>query len=211
MPKKIDVIGRRFGRMTVTSQAPHAAGRRRVECRCDCGMVKAVDPRELLRGSLQSCGCLHRQVMADKMRSRATHGKSRTRTYNSWLAMKSRCHTPADPKYADYGGRGIIVCDEWACDFERFLAEMGERPIGTTLDRIDVNGPYSPENCRWATVKVQARNKRHHRYVTHDGKSMPLSQACEATGVNYRSALYRLNRGVGWMPRPPAPTDTGRE
>ena len=120
--------------------------------------------------------------------------------------MKKRCLNPAEPKFPQYGGRGIRVCDRWTDSYENFLADMGRRPQpDMSLDRIDVDGNYEPENCRWATRHEQARNKRSHRLVDFDGAMVPLSQACESAGVNYRSALYRLNRGQDWRPLPAPP------
>jgi hypothetical protein len=120
--------------------------------------------------------------------------------------MKSRCTNPRNKKFKDYGGRGIMVCDKWLNDFSQFIADMGNKPSpNSSIDRIDVNGNYEPSNCRWATSLVQARNKRSHRLVDFNGQKIPLSQACELTGINYRSALCRINAGKHWMPLPPAP------
>jgi len=101
------------------------------------------------------------------------HG--RTPTYRSWQAMRSRCHSLTDPAYARYGGRGIVVCARWSESFEAFLADMGERPAGTTLDRIDNDGPYSPENCRWATRTEQGRNRRTNRLLTFNGATKTIA------------------------------------
>jgi hypothetical protein len=210
MPAKIDVTGKRFGRLVVIGDAPRTdAGRRMVFCACDCGHQFSTDPRSLMAGHTSSCGCYQKQQVRKSSAARATHGNARmgnaSPTYHSWLGAKKRCMNPAEPKYPDYGGRGISICDDWASSFDAFLRDMGTRPSGTTLDRIDPNGNYEPSNCRWATAKEQARNKRNHRLVDHDGRVMPLSEACEITGINYRSALYRLNHGAHWMPLPPAP------
>ena len=113
---------------------------------------------------------------------------------------------PLNAKFKDYGARGIKVCPEWVDDFARFLLDMGPKPSPSfSLDRIDVDGDYTPANCRWADSKIQARNKRKHRIVELNGIPMPLSEACEHTGINYRGALYRLNTGKHWMPLPPPP------
>lgn len=205
MPNKIDLVGQVFGRLTVEMDGQHKAGRRQVVCLCECGTRKQYDPREL-RGGQISCGCYQKQVVAAICGARRTHGSSRTAEYNIWNKMKSRCSNPDDAKYPDYGGRGVVVCAAWADDFETFLADMGMRPTAAhSIDRKDVNGNYEPNNCRWATPKEQSRNKRNHRLVIYQGAEMPLSQACEMSGVNYRSALYRVQRQQHWMPLPAPP------
>ena len=117
-------------------------------------------------------------------------------TYRSWKMMRVRCHREADKQYKDYGGRGIAVCPQWH-RFENFLADMGERPEGTTLDRIDVDGDYTPENCRWADDRTQRRNRRDNRVVEYLGERMTLVEACERSGVEYNRAKDRLLR-YGW-------------
>lgn len=108
--------------------------------------------------------------------------------------MKSRCVNPADPSFHLYGGRGIVVCDEWAHSFESFLRDMGERPRGTSLDRKNTDGNYEPENCRWAPPKVQGRNKRNNRIVTFGGQSMTLVELSEITKVPYQRLHERIVR-----------------
>ena len=211
MPSKINVVGVRFGRLLVLRDGDPVAGRRRVVCRCDCGTIKAVDPRALRAGHARSCGCLQREVVSRTTPlTHTTHGQARSAEYGAWVKMKMRCFNVADAKFPDYGGRGITVCEEWRDDFAQFFADMGSRPTPDhSLDRIDVNGNYEPRNCRWADAKAQSRNKRNHRLVEWGGELVPLSVACEASGVNYRSALYRLNVGKDWQPLPAAPPPPG--
>lgn len=207
MPPRIDVVGLRFGRLVVTGEAPAHGNRRRVFCRCDCGTVVDVEPRELRAGQ-ESCGCLRRERVGAASAARVKHRGTGTKEYTAWTKIKARCGNPRDAKYAEYGGRGITVCEAWTSSFEAFLADMGPAPTRShSIDRIDVNGHYEPANCRWATAKEQARNKRVHRLVELDGVMMPLSQACELAGVNYRTALYRLNRGQSWLPLPAPPEE----
>jgi hypothetical protein len=213
MPQRIDVTGRAFGRATVVSDAERSAsGRRRVLCSCDCGTQFVCDPRSLLNGGTTSCGCLHREVVKQLCVARSTHRMTRTPEYNSWVKMRDRCENHRSAKFSDYGARGIVVCPIWDGSFEAFYSDMGPKPKPSwSLDRIDVDGPYAPENCRWASPKQQSRNKRNHRLVKYNGQDMPLSEACERSGTNYRSALWRLNTGKLWQPSPrPSPNEIER-
>lgn len=118
-----------------------------------------------------------------------------TPTYQSWVDMRRRCNNPERPDYPRYGGRGIKVCDEWQESFETFLADMGERPEGLTLDRKDNAGPYCKDNCKWSTRTEQGRNQRTNKMVTVEGVTMAFSAAAEHYGVNAATAHSRIHRG----------------
>jgi hypothetical protein len=152
--------GTRFTRLTVIQRGDNTKHKKATwHCRCDCGNMLTVIGVHLTNGNTQSCGCLQREKASAAGDKQKLHGMKGTRTYVTWRDMKVRCHNPNSDGYARYGARGITVCDEWRESFVAFLSDMGERPDGMTLDRIDGSKGYSKANCRWATNKEQASNR----------------------------------------------------
>lgn len=193
-------IGTRFGRLTVCERAENhftSGGRRQGQwfCRCDCGCDTKVTSQNLRSGNTKSCGCLGREILAKRSK---THGfASRghvSATYKIWNNMITRCTNPRRAQWGDYGGRGITVCERWR-SFENFLADMGERPDGKSLDRRDANGNYDPENCSWATRTEQNRNTRRNRFVQYQGAEITVAALAETAGHPYWKVYQRLVRG----------------
>lgn len=179
-------VGQRFGRLVVTGRAPPFAGKWQTEyrysVRCDCGQELMVRKASLRTGNTASCGCYFLDVAAQKGRDSRTHGMRLTRTYQCWVGMWQRCTNPNVKDYKNWGGRGIAVCDRWK-SFESFRADMGDRPTGQTIDRIDNDGNYTPQNCRWANRRTQAANTRVAVLVTLNGSVVTLSEAARQLRV----------------------------
>lgn len=154
--RRVDLTGKRFGRLAAVRFDSIRKGSSAWLCRCDCGNEIVAMAYHLKRGATTSCGCYRVEASADRVR---THGLTRSPTYLTWVSMIQRCENPEATGYEYYGAIGVTVCAAWH-DFETFLADMGERPAGRTLDRRDPHGNYERDNCRWATPLEQANNKR---------------------------------------------------
>ena len=159
-----DITGKRFHRLTSTQfSGRDKFGIALWDCRCDCGNTVTIRLTSLTANSTKSCGCLNDEVRKSRLTGNTfniTHGKSKHPLYRTWATMKQRCFNPKSTKYPLYGGRGISVSDSWRYSFEQFLNDMGERPIGHTLNRKDNNGDYCKDNCEWASFSDQNSNRR---------------------------------------------------
>ena len=196
--RAIDLTNQRFGRLVVIGRADPACDAQRCarwHCRCDCGRETDVSSCNLRSGHTLSCGCLHSEIVAQV---HTTHGQCRSRLYEIWKSMIQRCNNPNQQAYADYGGRGIDVCDEWHRfeNFMRWAQRTGYRD-DLTIDRIDVNGGYNPFNCRWSTMREQQRNRRNNVNITFHGVTRCLSNWAQTLGVNVQTLRERIFH-LGW-------------
>lgn len=184
------LVGERFGFLVVMSEAERLSAKNaRWNCVCDCGNTVAVQAGVLKSGRQVSCGCYHK-------REATTHGMEGTLIYTTWSQMKARCLNKGHKHYGIYGGRGITVCKKWLT-FEGFFEDMGEKPEGKySLDRIDNNGGYSKENCRWADAKTQNNNRSNNRLLTVNGVTQSLTLWAEQYGISPVTVRSRLK--LGW-------------
>jgi hypothetical protein len=164
---------------------------------CDCGNEKVLSANNVRTGHTKSCGCYNSKVASARMK---THGRSKTREYDTWLNMNRRCRDKNNTAYKNYGGRGINVCDSWRESFENFLNDMGKAPSSKhTIDRINNDGGYGPENCRWATREQQNNNYSRNIFIDIDGKRQSLKKWCDELGLLYQTTRQRI-KTLGWTP-----------
>ena len=228
--RAIDIVGERFGHLTVLEHVPPPSrkGRTLCICRCDCGTETIVSVDHLRSGHTQSCGCLKKkarlkpqqvtcpvcgidfepfsrktkfcsEACSHRGNSAYVHGRSFSREHRSWTHAKGRSFNPNAPNFPGWGGRGITMCDRWRDSFATFFADMGSCPPGCVLDRIDNDGPYSPENCRWATLSESMTNRRNVPLVTVDGVTLPLPEWGRRNGLTSATIYARIKR-LGWSP-----------
>lgn len=200
-----DMTGQSFGRLTVIDRAGSKDGKATWRCKCDCGNIATVSGDVLRRGLSNSCGCLKKEIASrrakakvnDLIQKNTKHGMSNSRLYRIWENIKTRCSNTNSDDYHRYGGRGITVCEEWRGSFEAFRdwALANGYKDDLTIDRINNDGPYSPENCRWATIKEQSRNRKSNTPITHNGRTQTLAQWAEETGITTATLWKRLKRG----------------
>lgn len=200
-PPESDVIGSRFGRLVVIGLGDkNRQGRRLWRCECECGQVTSSELWDLRNGKKTSCGCRKRDVL---VKASVTHGATLRdgdpalrKAYNIFNGIKQRCLNARSLAYQNYGGRGISIDPRWR-SFENFVADMGLPEPDDTIDRIDVDGPYSPENCRWVPLAQQNGNKTTTIWVELDGERLCLKHACTKLGVSYMKVYKRMrNHGV---------------
>lgn len=188
---KVDLSGKTFGLLTVNCYL----GGSKWSCTCSEHPDKdfITTTQNLTSGDTKSCGCLKLKLMSERFK---THGMSGTKEYKAWGAIKDRCYNENNPEYKNYGGRGVSVCDRWLENPQNFLDDMGSCPSKNhSIDRINVNGNYCPENCRWATQIEQVNNARSNRRLTFDGKTKNVSEWAVELGFKAITLYGRLNRG----------------
>lgn len=192
MGKFQDLTGMKFGKLTVLKRADKGNMKAtRWICECECGNIKIVYGADLKSGHTKSCGCYKAEHF---IAATSTHRKRNTRLYNIWSNMKQRCYNEKNERYKDYGGRGITVCKEWLEDFMNFYnwAMANGYRDDLTLDRKDTNGNYEPSNCRWATYKEQANNKRNNVVLSYKGEKKTLGEWAEEIGMEYGALHARI-------------------
>lgn len=192
MGKFIDLTGQRFGRWTVIREYGRQNGHVTWLCECDCGNTSVVCTGDLRQGKSTSCGCFHNEMVANITKS---HEMAGTRLYSIWSNMIQRCTNMNRSDYKRYGGRGITVCDEWKDSFQAFndWAVSNGYADDLTLDRIDSNGNYEPQNCRWATYKEQGNNKRSNRLLTYNGETHTIAEWADIVGIKSSIIYQRIN------------------
>lgn len=187
-----DLTGKRFGKLTVITRHIDKSKQYTLwECKCDCGNTVLVRANMLKHGRTKSCGCLRAE---SNILKKTTHGKSGTRLYAVWSGMKGRCYNPNNHNYKRYGMRGIVVCDSWRDSFENFsdwAISHGYQP-GLSIERIDNDGNYCPENCTWSNTKGQNNNRSVSRNFSYNGKTQNLSQWCAELGIPYFRTWQRI-------------------
>ena len=198
------LIGQLFGRLTVIDTAEDLVSKSGYHtvmwrCRCDCGNIVTVRGKCLRQGVTKSCGCLQREELSARVSKHRGFG---SRLYAIWNSMRQRCNNPNHKAYKNYGGRGITICDEWDdyAVFREWAFSAGydeTAPRGTyTLDRIDVDSGYSPENCRWASMREQSNNKRNTIFIEYEGETLPLIEWSRRLGLDYTTAWKRYSNGL---------------
>lgn len=189
-PRKIK-IGDRFGRWTVVEKT---AGWSMWLTRCDCGTERESQSGHLFGGNTLSCGCYRDELCSQRAKK---HGGWGTAEYRVWCGIKGRCHSADNKDFPRYGGRGIAVCDRWRYSFEAFIKDMGARPFSkATIERVDNDGNYSPDNCRWATRKEQTENRHTSRIIVMDGERITVAEAARRLSIDRSTIRGRaINHG----------------
>lgn len=188
MSKLIDITGQRFGLLLALEPSSELATNKSKSwlCRCDCGVIKTFRSSDLRYQKVTSCGCEKDRKTSERFRK---HGKSNTRLYQVWTAMKQRCQNPKNKDYPNYGGRGISISPDWISDFENFYswAAANGYKQGLTIERVDPNGNYEPANCCWITNEEQSNNRRNSIKYDYQGKPLTIRELSEEIGINYHT------------------------
>ena len=191
-----DLTSKRFGRLLVLSRVANKGKQTMWLCLCDCGKTNNVQGGALNTNATTSCGCYKSEVMIKKS---TTHGMSESTEHSIWSAMKKRCFDPKSSDYPRYGGRGITVCERWKDSFSNFYADMGSKPEGCSIDRIDFDGNYEPMNCKWSTHIEQANNKSNNCWYEYGDERHTIAEWSRISGLPYSFLNNRLKKG---MPMP---------
>ena len=192
-PKQTNIIGKKFNRLTILEKVETGDRHSMYKCLCDCGKTNIARGSLVVSGATKSCGCYAAEKLLERSKS---HGMTHTKIYSVWNQMMQRCNNPKNQAYANYGGRGITVCSRWH-DISKFREDMGDPPNGTSIDRINNDGNYEPGNCRWATRKEQAHNRRSKViYWTHSGKTLCLNEWSKLLGVS--PGMLHKRHKLGW-------------
>lgn len=192
--KMIDMTGERFGRLLVVARAENRGTVAAWRCLCDCGQEVIRTGGGLRLGQSLSCGCLRREKLVARNVANG-RGEKAHPLHEVWRSMIRRCYDRRHISFADYGAKGIGVCDRWRDSFQTFLRDMGDRPEGTSIDRIDSAKWYEPGNCRWADHITQGNNRSNVKKFSLDGEFVSVAEACRRTGVQYQTAVGRMRRG----------------
>ena len=198
-----EIQGKRFGRLMVIERVTvQGANNAMWKCRCDCGNETVAAAANIGRTTF-SCGCLAKEKAAETLRGNSnnrTHGLTGTPEYQAWTKMKLRCYDPNNHRYYTYGARGIAVCDQWRDSFETFFADVGPRPSPKhSIDRIDHNGDYTPNNCKWSTATQQNRNTTRNVFIEIDGAKKCVSEWCEHLGITKAKVYDQVGTRKGYI------------
>ncbi len=198
--KAINVLGKRFGVVLVAERYGSDKSGALWKCLCDCGVVFISHGHTLVSGRRKSCGCESKKRTTQMGQANKRHGMSGTTEYNIWLSMRARCSNPKSISYPAYGAKGISVCERWENSFDAFYEDMGARPSKRhSIDRIDGAKGYTPENCRWASLEEQARNKRTTHKIEWDGEQHTLTELIQKVGIPEQTVYGRIRAGASIM------------
>jgi len=194
-PLKNDLTNKKFGKLTVLYRTRYHLKGVKWMCVCDCGNFSIPESNDLKSGHTTSCGCYGRSML-EKTTHGHTKGRKHTTEYEAWAGMIARCKNKNRKQYKDYGGRGIAVCERWK-NYDNFYSDMGEKPKGMTIERIDNDKGYSPDNCKWATREEQGNNTRKNIFITHNGKTQTIAQWAREKNI-YPQTLYNRICTLKW-------------